>query len=384
MGFEFDKEIDILLRQARKGETVFTATIPQSAHLDADEISAFAENALPEKAKQVYTTHLADCDSCRKSLSDLILLNAENEIALSPENVVVALPPTIPWYRKLFALPNLAYTLGALIVLFGGIVGFTVLRNLTNSQNAEVAQINEKPQISRQTPSESAAETSESNISANSNTVVKSNTATVYQSNSMISDAPKNSNMSVAPNKPVPSSAKLKKAEPSRENDLAAVNKQGESFAPGEAKTERNNEAPTSNNLTAAGLTARKKPAEDESSNDKNATKPETSINRRQISELPVNGRQTGELQSSPAAKSDLKKAKNSDATGNAATIVGSKTFNRKSSVWYDANYNQQSTINITRGTEKYKKLDKELRTIVENLGGTVVIVWKDKAYRIQ
>ena len=28
---------------------------PQSVHLDADEISAFAENALPEKAKQIYT-----------------------------------------------------------------------------------------------------------------------------------------------------------------------------------------------------------------------------------------------------------------------------------------------------------------------------------------
>ncbi len=52
MDFEFDKEIDVLLRQARKGETVFAATTPQTAHLDADEISAFAENALPEKAKQ--------------------------------------------------------------------------------------------------------------------------------------------------------------------------------------------------------------------------------------------------------------------------------------------------------------------------------------------
>ena len=107
-------------------------------------------------------------------------------------------------------------------------------------------------------------------------------------------------------------------------------------------------------------------------------------MNNRQVSELPANGRRSAELQSSPAAKAELKKAKTSDATENEASVIGGKTFNRKNNVWYDASYNQQSTINITRGTEKYKKLDKGLRTIVENLGGTVIIVWKDKAYRIQ
>jgi hypothetical protein len=82
--------------------------------------------------------------------------------------------------------------------------------------------------------------------------------------------------------------------------------------------------------------------------------------------------------------KTESKKAKSSDAIENEKTIVSGKTFNRRNNVWYDANYNQQSTINITRGTEKYKKLDKDLRTIIENLGGTVIVVWKDKAYRIQ
>ena len=54
MDFEFDKEIDVLLRQTTQGETVLTNTNTNSEHLDADEISAFAENALPEKARQSY------------------------------------------------------------------------------------------------------------------------------------------------------------------------------------------------------------------------------------------------------------------------------------------------------------------------------------------
>ena len=67
-----------------------------------------------------------------------------------------------------------------------------------------------------------------------------------------------------------------------------------------------------------------------------------------------------------------------------ATTTVGGKTFKRADNVWYDSAYRGQKTINLTRGTNEYKKLDSTLRGIVENLGGTVVIVWKEKAYRIQ
>ena len=383
MDFEFDKDIDVLLRQARKGEAVFTATTPQSAHLDADEISAFAENALPEKAKQIYTAHLADCDSCRKSLSNLILLNPENaaEIVRSTEKIVSA-PPTIPWYRKLFALPNLAYTLGALVVLFGGFIGFMVLQNLNNSQTSEVAKISEKGV--EQMPSESVAATPELSSSVNANMAVNSNTAAIYSSNSMISNAPMNSNMSVAPNKPAPSLAEPKKDEPRSESDLAAVNKEGNNFSvDGTAKNQ-------TNQSFAEGVTAgRGNQRTQDDPRDKNSTSqipvsPNSSINNRQVSELPANGRRSAELQTSPEAKPESNKAKTSDAIEKEATTIGGKTFNRRNNVWYDAGYNQQSTINITRGTEKYKKLDKGLRSIVENLGGTVVIVWKEKAYRIQ
>ena len=381
MDFEFDKEIDVLLRQARKGEAVFTATTPQSAHLDADEISAFAENALPEKAKQIYTAHLADCDSCRKSLSNLILLNPENaaEIVRSTEKIVSA-PPTIPWYRKIFALPNLAYTLGALVVLFGGFIGFMVLQNLNNSQTSEVAKISEK--AVEQMPSESVAATPELSSSVNANMAVNSNTAAIYSSNSMMSNAPMNSNMSVAPKNPAPSLSEPKKDESRSESDLARVNKEGNNFsADGAAENQANQDF-------VEGLTAgrRNQRIQDDPRNStpQLSANPNLPANNRQISELPANGRRSAELQTSPAAKPESKKAKTSDAIEEAATTIGGKTFNRRNNVWYDAGYNQQSTINITRGTEKYKKLDKGLRSIVENLGGTVVIVWKNKAYRIQ
>src|SRR4051812_22056927 len=110
----FDKEIDAILRRARADEVV---TSP-GAHLDADEISAFAENALPEKLRQSYTAHFADCTRCRKFLSNVILLNseAETETASSAVPAKIAEVKT-PWYRKLFVFPQLAYAMGAMVLL---------------------------------------------------------------------------------------------------------------------------------------------------------------------------------------------------------------------------------------------------------------------------
>jgi len=86
-------------------------------------------------------------------------------------------------------------------------------------------------------------------------------------------------------------------------------------------------------------------------------------------------------------AKSDAESAKakkNTKAENVETTSGGGKTFKRAGNAWVDAAYKGQATTNITRGTKEYKKLDSGLRGIAENLGGTVTIVWKDKAYRIQ
>ena len=81
MKAEFDKEIDSLLREgARRGRAAASGAtgaragdVSQSAHLDVDEQSAFAENALPVAARARYTAHLADCDECRRGVTRLAL-----------------------------------------------------------------------------------------------------------------------------------------------------------------------------------------------------------------------------------------------------------------------------------------------------------------------
>src|SRR5688572_4139082 len=122
MDFEFDKEIDAILRKARGGEVVTSA----GSHPDADEISAFAENAVSDAARQRYTAHFADCIRCRKILSNVIVFNseAETEAASSAVLVETAAAAKAPWYRRLFAFPQLAYAMGALVLLFSGFFGY--------------------------------------------------------------------------------------------------------------------------------------------------------------------------------------------------------------------------------------------------------------------
>ncbi|HEY0659583.1 MAG TPA: hypothetical protein VGD05_13995, partial [Pyrinomonadaceae bacterium] len=197
---EFDKEINALLRQTATGETAFSAADlkskikdPKSVHLDADEISAFAENALPEKMRLRYTTHFADCDRCRKILSNTILLNSEAETVSvssaassadsSPQIVTLA---SVPWYRRLFAFPNAAYAMGALVVLFGGFLAFTVLQNVNSPQNTEVSQISETQPRSSGPSAESEPDFFAANADTMSNMSVTSanSTSNVMMSNS--------------------------------------------------------------------------------------------------------------------------------------------------------------------------------------------------------
>ena len=59
-----NNEIDLLLRRlgGRGGSGVPDV---DADHLDADELNAYAENALPAAARTRYAEHLSDCSRCR-------------------------------------------------------------------------------------------------------------------------------------------------------------------------------------------------------------------------------------------------------------------------------------------------------------------------------
>ena len=92
-----NNKIDLLLRDLARRERAAIATSraldsasqseapasrsgdqSHSAHLDADELSSYAEGALPEITRARYTSHLADCQRCRKLVTELTLAAGVN------------------------------------------------------------------------------------------------------------------------------------------------------------------------------------------------------------------------------------------------------------------------------------------------------------------
>src|SRR5215472_3280797 len=140
MELEFDKEIDAILRKYAPETAAGRLT---SAHLEADEIAAFAENALPANARSVYIKHLADCNRCRGVLSQAISFypEAETQAASSAVSTGTVEGIRLPWYRKLFAVPNLAASMGALALVFAGLLGFLVYQRNLGGSNTDVARL---------------------------------------------------------------------------------------------------------------------------------------------------------------------------------------------------------------------------------------------------
>ncbi len=143
MELEFDKEINAILRKAGGSGNVRNATAA-APHLDADTIAAFAENALPDKAKRPLLEHFADCDRCRKMLSQSILLNSEADATAASSVVSTPVAEAVaPWYQKLFKTSNLAFAMGGLVLVFSGVLGYLVLQNKGDIRSAQISQVNE-------------------------------------------------------------------------------------------------------------------------------------------------------------------------------------------------------------------------------------------------
>lgn len=140
MELEFDKEMDAILRRARHDRGVLVGDDPpeKTKHIDADQVAAFVENALPAKTRTLYMEHFADCDRCRRILSQSMLMFSEADAKASYSVSAPVVEVTIPWYQKLFRTPNLAIAMGTLLLVFGGFLAFTVIQNRQSEQNASV------------------------------------------------------------------------------------------------------------------------------------------------------------------------------------------------------------------------------------------------------
>ena len=440
-------EMDLLLRRlARQGGASSHSSGggdgqgSAGAHMDADELAAYAENALPDAARSRYTSHLSDCDSCRRLVAELSqAADAAGRIERGSAAVQGMIKPPSLWGRlsSVFSLPAVRFGVPALAVLSIAFVIFLSVRN--RNQETLTARNNERP------PNTSAAAPADEKRGA-----LNANNA---NSNAAADGAAAQPQQPVANRQETPSPVKGQNAqEPSgellaRDDRTQSTGAGIQPTAPGAATTGaavNGNRGTTEDQPKERRLpnleddAAKNKPApqtaaaapqpaqQPRESNEKSAAPAAPAKDKRQAeteqkSSVAVGGaanndavssRQEGRAAPGAAAskapqsesgasaarrrsarkteelKEDAGKAGGGSYSGSAETRkAGGRTFRRQGNAWVDTAYNSsRATTNVTRGSEQYRALvadEPGLGSIAEQLGGEVVVVWKGRAYRI-
>jgi hypothetical protein len=409
-------------------------------------LNAYAENALLPGARARYTAHLADCETCRKTVADLTLAGG---VALALDKSESTSPHDISlersWWKNLFALFNLPvvrYGVPALVLLAIISVAFIATRQREEKPSL-VAQNKETSPVSAVKPEEEEANhpqaplaTTTNNANAPNNETTQSGTlnpATVANNNlGQPSNRPLNKNEADSPK----GNASVKEESPqeSAETDVArndappsagppvALSKPGYASVQPEAAGKSE---PVKDNPAQAGKEVANEPApqqsqdtfEDRRSATGSARSAEQQRQQQQARsmdrgrDMTIDGadddntygmRNNQKKMPSPAAtaaarrrgggpaktegKVERESAPADESAGEKRSVAG-RTFRRQGNAWVDTAYDSsRATVNVARGSEQYRSLladEPALRTIAEQLGGEVIVVWKGRTYRI-
>lgn len=376
-------EVDLMLRGLARQQRAVPSQESLSAHLDVDEMSAYAEDALPAAARARYTSHLADCNDCRKLVASLA--TAAGAPARSSEVVATPARESLGQkLRQLFSPTVLRYAVPA-VLLFAVITigllalrqqqepGTVALRTDTQERAPESANFSDpqQPLIPVTTPS-STSGSSDAARTAQETEQSKS-TETRQQPTPASAPAPvagagTGAGTVAAPPPPEPSYAKDpdegKRASAAKPAD--SVSEETERQTRDERAREDNARARSENEKDKVA-TAREQGARV----DRSATAP--------AQNQPMAGR---------AMRTQTLESKKEKGDEVETRTVAGRRFRRENNMWVDTAYGAGASFtNVRRGSDQFRALiadEPGLRTVSEQLGGTVIVVWKGRAYKIQ
>lgn len=446
MKAEFDKEIDSLLRErARRGLAASVEAgaraggASPSAHLDADEQSAYAENALPAVARAHYTAHLADCDDCRHGVTRLALA-AGIPAQLEPRETatVQAVAPRVTWRERLGALlaPRAwRYAVPALALLLVSAVALIVLtqkraqrdsagetsiarRNTSNAQRPQAEQdaTHHAPQNGDVASSATATNDNQSTTGAPDSKASPAREEIAANNPPVEAVQPSAGAGDVAPPPPAPSSVSataersvsvlpIPAATPAPEpltvtSDQQATSRSSERV-PESAKSERSTGGFVNrqyedrrDQISGPRRNEQARNTRDAANDDSTsrADKKDGDSATMAAPASPAAARRTRQREADRSSEmnrpaEDSERSEGAGASAETRTVAGRK-FRRQGGAWIDTAYNAgQSYTVVRRNSEQFRALvadEPELRRIAGALGGEVTVVWKGRAYRIR
>lgn len=451
MNREFDREIDALLRRhtrvAARGrvlEDEGSAHSPQSAHLDADELNAFAENALPAAARSLYLSHLADCGECRRaaaglaSMSNVSIETEHRAVSLKASEAVAARGG---WLSALFSPRVLRYAFPALALCLVGVIAFVALRSTSPREGMLAEQRDSEPNkgresITQQAPtgtapgvgmSSGATQNQNANASLGMGDAAANQSPQVAQPSERQAEGGEASKDATATG-PAPSSPERLMIQPpapppatesSRAEPVGVVTDGVSAPAPkavSKEKTEetklaelaareqRSNDTFTynqsQNQMANRAGQPRKVDIEQMPDGSRNTQRSESNNlggGRAAENNFPTMSRQRGADEDRAAktatrrartpAPRDVREDDESPAEPETRSAAGHR-FRRQGDAWVDVKYTTSMRMTgVRRGTDGYRALVAdlpELGRIAEQLPGEIIVVVKGRAYRIR
>jgi len=404
---ETNNEIDLLLRRMSRqdGGAVREAT---DQHLDGDELSSYAQNALPAAARARYMEHLAECSTCRKLVTELSLSLGSTVAASAPVETVAEPSALKKFLASLLSPMVMRYAVPALGLIVVAAIGFVILRQ--PSQGGFVAQLDTKERQAAPitaTPEAPATASSPNGVfDANSQKAQSGQVAPPITHPKETTPKGENTAGDVAGTGPAPAPAPT----PAHEETAAAAPPPKVAAEPPSPKTgfwvdeeerKKNEEKKKTEDQKKSDAVARKEsaPATVQSTDTSVATakanEPARDENRaaqpgnERVDEskreaLPVQGRTA-----TMGGVSNMRRARKQEAKDDAETrTVSGRRFRKERGVWTDTAYDSSTrTVDMARGSEQFRALvadEPEIKKIAEQLDGEVIVVWKGRAYRIR
>lgn len=385
---ETNNEMDLLLRRLGRRQDVFAPDAED--HLDADELSAYAENVLPAKSRARYTEHLAECSRCRELVVQLSA-SAGVVIAAQADKVSGA-----SGWRKflagLFSPMVLKYAAPALALIVVAAIGVVVLRRdrageyvsqiqpgQTKPTDAAEQRVEPKQQpeagllSDERKPAESTANKAVQSKDTGQQpaTPAPQGTPADVEQNAPVVKAPAakpESQPAAAAEPPPPSPAKVDALMGEKRQNEDATRKQEAEVKVAQAEESKKNfEVGAVSKRGEVPATARARAAKSKEVGDVAS----------------VQGAGAG----APGHVRDGVDRDDKDSSAETRSVAG-RRFRKQGGVWTDTAYDRSQAITTyARGSESYRSLiadEPSIKTIADQLDGEIIVVWKSRAYRIR
>ena len=386
----------------------------ESGHLDADELIAYAENALPIATRTRYTGHLSECDSCRKQVTDLVISSGV-AVQLEAQATKQTKGHARSWrdsMAAMFAPRVLRYA--ASVILLAGITTIAIVvwrggrdaRFQTSQSQSENRSLNGNPtgspplnnrlerekQSNAQTPEREGEEGSkQGSVPGEPSKTLKD------ESENGPVETPKTGQDQGEAKPAAPASVPtgtLSGGQSAPRDEEASANERRQPSLRADAvdKSKASKEVDRGESTGRAARESASRAETDESVSTEGATIAESKAPATATETSVAKKSARRNTESSPAAPSQETasddRKREAVGAGNAAESrnVSGRQFVRRDGAWVDAAYRSQATTNVKRGSEQYRALvadEPGLRAVANQLGGEVIVVWKGRAYRI-